>query len=87
MSFLLESMLSVVLKFVWGRLEGWIDRRIRYEQNKRILINEVKDVAKKAAERNERIAVDRESVDDSFVRLERFTVRKQSDESDEPRGC
>jgi hypothetical protein len=79
---ILKLVIGAVLRFFWDRAEDWYQQELRYQRNKRILIEEVKDVARKAADANEDIAFDRESVDDSLLRLERVVQRTQSIASD-----
>lgn len=81
MSWLIQTVLGVVLKFVWGRVEEWVNQEIRYQENKRVLIEEVKDVARKAAQDNSAIAVTRESIDDSLLRVERIIQRHNNRDS------
>ena len=75
---ILKIILTAVLRFFWDRAEEIYKREVRYQRNKRVILNQVKEVAREAADRNDRIAVTRESVDDSLMRLDRFRVRRES---------
>lgn len=74
---IVKLILGALLRFFWERAESWYQQELLYQKNKRLILNEVKDVARKAAEENSRIAIDRESVDDSFLRLERVILRRE----------
>lgn len=68
---ILRLIIGAILRFVWDRAEQWYREEMRYRENKRVILREVKNVAREAAQRNETIAVNRESIDDSLLRLER----------------
>lgn len=74
---ILKLVLGAILRFVWDRAEEIYQRELKYQTNKRILINEVKDIARKVADSGDDLRVERESVDDSFVRLERIAIKRE----------
>ena len=80
---ILKIILTAVLRFFWERAEEIYQREVRYQRNKRVILDQVKEVAREAADTNDQIAVTRESVDDSLMRLDRFRVRRESTPSTE----
>ena len=77
MTSILKLILGALLKFVWARAEKWYQQELTYQRNKKILINEVKDVARKMAETGDNVRIERESIDDSFLRLERISIKRE----------
>lgn len=78
MGSIIKLILGAVLRFFWDRAEEWYQTELRYQQHKRILIEEAKNAAREIADKDKQIALDIESVDDSFMRLERFAEPSNS---------
>ncbi len=74
----LAVILRVILTFVWGRVEDWVESEYQKQQLKRKIVKEVKDVAKQIQAENAAIADDPESIDDSLLRLERGRARERA---------
>lgn len=83
---MLQLILKAILSFFWSKFEDSYQKEKLKQINKRILINEVKDIAAKAAEHNIQIGADGESIDDSLLRLERAAAKHVVDSTgDSPR--
>lgn len=74
-----KLILGAILRFIWDRAEEWYQEELRYQKNRKVLIEAVEGVAREAAKQNEAIAIDRESIDDSLMRLERIVVKREAE--------
>lgn len=78
---IIKIIVGAILRFVWDRADKWYKRELQYQRNKRVLIEEVKNVARDLAEKDLDIARDRESIDDSLLRLDRARNKAESGNS------
>jgi hypothetical protein len=82
---ILKLILGAVLRFLWDRAEKMYQRELAYRRLKKELVNEVKVIAREAADRGDSIRIERESVNDSLLRLERLVIkRRESQRIDRP---
>lgn len=81
--------MTVLLKLILGWLMRWFSQRwddayesaLRDQRNKRVVLDEVKEILNEASRRNEDIAAQPESVADSMLRLKRLAAARESGES------
>ena len=72
---MLESIVLVILKVLWRLAADTCEDYLETQRRKRAVIDQTKEIM------NETVAVDPESVDDSFLRLERLAAESSSSDS------
>lgn len=75
---ILKLIVTWVLQFLSKKFQDAYESALREQRNKRVVLNEVKEILNEAKIRNEDIASQPESVTDSMSRLRRLAEAKRN---------